>query len=93
MGKVIEPTFADTYGSVAMISAYWVIMAYAFMPLGPLAGLKKCSTGHKRWCVYRQEAVLRAHIHADDLSPVRAQGRPLLPEHGTGPVRTQPDPG
>ena len=50
MAKMIEPTFADTYGSVAVVSCLWVLMAYAFMPLGPIAGLKKCSAGQQKWC-------------------------------------------
>ena len=50
------PTFADTYGGVAMVSCAWVIMAYVLMPLGPIAGLKKGTEGHQKWC-----AVLSLH--------------------------------
>jgi len=48
--KVPLPTFADTYGGVAVVSCLWVILSYAVMPLGPLAGLKKCSAGQQKWC-------------------------------------------
>ena len=48
--KVIEPTIAEMYGGVAMVSCMWVIMAYIFMPLGPIAWLKKCSEGQQKWC-------------------------------------------
>ena len=42
---------AHTYGGVAVVSCIWVIMAYLFMPLGPLAQVKKCSPGQQKWCV------------------------------------------
>ena len=73
MAKTIEPTFADTYGSVAMISAMWVVMAYAFMPLGPIAGLKKCSAGQKNWCAAANlSARSRAHSRSIGNCPARA---------------------
>ena len=50
MAKIIEPTIADTYGGVAIISAAWIIMAYLFMPLGPIAQMKKASEGQQKWC-------------------------------------------
>ena len=49
MAKLMEPTVADTYGGVAMVSCMWIIMAYVFMPLGPIAGMKKCSEGQQKW--------------------------------------------
>lgn len=52
MAKAVPvPTFADTYGGVVVVSCAWIIMAYMFMPLGPIAGLKKCSEGQQKWCV------------------------------------------
>ena len=52
MVKIIEPTIAEAYGGVATVSCVWVIMAYLFMPLGPLASAKKCSPGQQKWCVH-----------------------------------------
>ena len=52
VAKIVEATFADTYGGVAAVSCLWVIIAYVLMPLGPLAGLNKCSEGHQKWYVF-----------------------------------------
>lgn len=48
--KIIEPTLAEVYGGVVMVSCAWIIMAYVFMPLGPIAGLVKASEGQQKWC-------------------------------------------
>lgn len=47
--KIIEPTLAEVYGGVVMVSCAWIIMAYVFMPLGPIAGLVKASEGQQKW--------------------------------------------
>ena len=52
MPKIMEPSLADTYGGVAMVSCMWIIMSYMFMPFGPIAGLKKCTAGQQKWCVF-----------------------------------------
>ena len=52
MGKILEPTIAETYGDVVVVSCVWIIMAYAFMPFGPIAGLKKGTAGHQKWCAF-----------------------------------------
>lgn len=31
-----EPTFADVYGGVAVVSCVWILMAYFLMPFGPM---------------------------------------------------------
>ena len=63
MAKIIEPTIADTYGSVAMISCIWIIMSYLFMPLGPLASVKNRTPGQQKWCVPGTKIFTRICIH------------------------------
>ena len=43
------PSMQEAYGGVAMISIMWIIMQYVIMPLGPTAGMKKCSNGQQKW--------------------------------------------
>jgi hypothetical protein len=42
-------TVADTYGSVALVSAVWVLFAYSQMPFGPISGMIGRSPGHVQW--------------------------------------------
>ena len=60
MVKIPEPSFADAYSGVAMVSCAWVIMAYIFMPLGPLATVKKCSAGQQKWYAKKHSIIARA---------------------------------
>ena len=43
-------SMANKYGGVGMVSAGWVLMAYAQMPFGPTAGMvAPASPGQKNW--------------------------------------------
>ena len=52
-----------TGGTISLASS--LIMAYLFMPLGPLAAVKKCSPGQQKWCVTprRQKNAITRTLH------------------------------
>ena len=69
--KIIEPTLAEVYGGVVMVSCAWIIMAYVFMPLGPIAGLVKASEGQQKWC--------GPVVHISSPHPPARRGKPSHP--------------